>query len=92
MSHLWYREFYLEMTKCIQFPIGLSMPWILVEFILLTPSIKENVFFPLDIYNDAAQKALEYAHFLPLWIHDCGQLIDNGDVTRQSTGSTVLVR
>jgi cytoplasmic FMR1 interacting protein len=23
LSHLWFREFYLEMTKCVQFPIGM---------------------------------------------------------------------
>lgn len=59
MSQLWYREFYLEMTKCVQFPIGMSMPWILTEFIIKTPSIKENLFFPIDIYNDAAQRSLD---------------------------------
>jgi hypothetical protein len=58
MSHLWYREFYLEITKCIQFPISLSMPWILTEYLINAPSIKENMFFPIDIYNDAASRSL----------------------------------
>ena len=38
LSQLWYREFYLEMTmgKRIQFPIEMSMPWILTDHILTT--------------------------------------------------------
>jgi len=58
MSHLWYREFYLEITKQVQFPIDMSMPWILTDFLIKTPSMKENIFFPMDIYNDAAARAL----------------------------------
>ena len=62
LSDLWYREHYLELTKCIQFPIDYSLPWILVEHILNknvtnTPCM-ENVLFLLDIYNDAAHRAL----------------------------------
>lgn len=36
LAQLWYREFYLEMTRGdkIQFPIEMSMPWILTEHIL----------------------------------------------------------
>ena len=38
LSQLWYREFYLEMTMGarIQFPIEMSMPWILMDHILET--------------------------------------------------------
>lgn len=38
LSQLWYREFYLEMTmgQRIQFPIDMSMPWILTDHILET--------------------------------------------------------
>jgi hypothetical protein len=62
LSQLWYREFYLEMTmgKKIQFPIEMSMPWILTSHILETKdqSLMEYVFYPLDLYNDAAMNAL----------------------------------
>ncbi|OQV18248.1 Cytoplasmic FMR1-interacting protein [Hypsibius exemplaris] len=62
LSQLWYREFYLEMTmgKRIQFPIEMSMPWILTEHILKTkdPSAMECIFYPMDLYNDSAQYAL----------------------------------
>lgn len=58
MGDLWFREYYLEITKCIQFPIELSMPSVLIDFLSKTPSITENVFYPLDIYNDAAERAL----------------------------------
>uniref|UniRef100_T1IPJ0 Cytoplasmic FMR1-interacting protein n=1 Tax=Strigamia maritima TaxID=126957 RepID=T1IPJ0_STRMM len=62
LSQLWYREFYLEMTmgKKIQFPIEMSMPWILTDHILKTkdPSMMECVLYPLDLYNDSAYYAL----------------------------------
>jgi cytoplasmic FMR1 interacting protein len=65
VSDLWYKEFYLELTKCIQFPIEMSIPWILTEQIIVSNRsgdvsipIVENVLFTLDIYNDAAYKAL----------------------------------
>ena len=62
LSQLWYREFYLEMTmgKRIQFPIEMSLPWILTDQILNTkdPSMMECVLYPLDLYNDAAHCAL----------------------------------
>ncbi|XP_071492155.1 cytoplasmic FMR1-interacting protein 1-like isoform X1 [Diadema antillarum] len=62
LSQLWYREFYLEMTmgKHIQFPIEMSIPWILTDEILTAkePGLMEYVFFPLDLYNDSAQYAL----------------------------------
>jgi cytoplasmic FMR1 interacting protein len=34
LSDLWYREFYLEMTKEVQFPIDMSLPWILTEHVI----------------------------------------------------------
>ena len=37
LSDLWYREFYLEMTKCVQFPISMSLPWILIKDIIENP-------------------------------------------------------
>jgi hypothetical protein len=36
LSELWYKEFYLEISKEIQFPIEMSLPWILTEHILDT--------------------------------------------------------
>ncbi|XP_003737710.1 cytoplasmic FMR1-interacting protein [Galendromus occidentalis] len=62
LSQLWYREFYLEMTmgKRIQFPIEMSLPWILTDHILTTknPAMMECVLYPLDLYNDSAFYAL----------------------------------
>ena len=61
-NQLWYREFFLEMTmgKRIQFPIEMSMPWILTDHILETksPAMMEYALYPLDLYNDAAHCAL----------------------------------
>lgn len=64
MSELWYREFYLELTRCIQFPIEMSVPWILTELVLTDKNVAPTVptadclLYILDIYNDAAQSAL----------------------------------
>uniref|UniRef100_UPI00358E9EC8 cytoplasmic FMR1-interacting protein 2-like isoform X1 n=1 Tax=Myxine glutinosa TaxID=7769 RepID=UPI00358E9EC8 len=62
LSQLWFREFFLELTmgRRIQFPIEMSMPWILTDHILETkePSMMEYVLYPLDLYNDAAHYAL----------------------------------
>ncbi|XP_042216361.1 cytoplasmic FMR1-interacting protein-like isoform X3 [Homarus americanus] len=62
LSQLWYREFYLEMTmgRRIQFPIEMSMPWILTDHILRSKdaSMMECVLYPLDLYNDSAYYAL----------------------------------
>ncbi|EEB13869.1 conserved hypothetical protein [Pediculus humanus corporis] len=50
----------ITMEKRIQFPIEMSMPWILTDHILRTkePSMMEYVLYPLDLYNDSAQWAL----------------------------------
>jgi cytoplasmic FMR1 interacting protein len=62
-SDLWYREFYLEMCKSDkfpQFPIEMSLPWILTENVLDSndATLTEYMFYPLDIYNDSARRAL----------------------------------
>ena len=48
------------MGKRIQFPIEMSMPWILTDHILTTKdsSYMECVLYPLDLYNDSAHYAL----------------------------------
>ncbi|KAA3681564.1 cytoplasmic FMR1 interacting protein [Paragonimus westermani] len=62
LSQLWYREFFLEITNgaCIQFPIEMSLPWIFTDHILETenPGFIEYTLYPLDLYNDAANCAL----------------------------------
>ncbi|NXX55980.1 CYFP1 protein, partial [Scopus umbretta] len=62
LSQLWFREFFLELTmgRRIQFPIEMSMPWILTDHILETKeaSMMEYVLYSLDLYNDRAHYAL----------------------------------
>uniref|UniRef100_UPI00358DFFAE cytoplasmic FMR1-interacting protein 2-like n=1 Tax=Myxine glutinosa TaxID=7769 RepID=UPI00358DFFAE len=62
LSQLWFREFFLELTmgRRIQFPIEMSMPWILTDHILETKeqAMMEYVLYPLDLYNDSAYYAL----------------------------------
>lgn len=57
LSQLWYREYFLELTQQsemqrTQFPISMSLPFILVDHILLSkdPSMFEFVLYPLDLY------------------------------------------
>lgn len=61
-SDLWYREFFLEITRQVQFPIHMSLPWILTEHLLANQSAEapmlENLLHALDVYNDAAQRSL----------------------------------
>jgi len=82
LSELWYKEFYLELSKQIQFPIEMSLPWVLTDHVLSSgsPEMTEyfllfalflsralltilfkpqrNILYPLDLYNDAASRAL----------------------------------
>ncbi|XP_065179360.1 cytoplasmic FMR1-interacting protein 2-like [Sycon ciliatum] len=62
LSQLWYREFFLELTmgKRVQFPIEMSLPWILTDHILETKdaSMMEYLLYPLDLYSDAGSYAL----------------------------------
>ncbi|KAE9551006.1 hypothetical protein FO519_005792 [Halicephalobus sp. NKZ332] len=63
LSQLWFREFYLEMTMGarIQFPIEMSIPWILTDHILTTqePALIECILYQLDLYNDAVNYCLK---------------------------------
>lgn len=68
MGDLWYRERYLEFSKqssegkdMVQFPIRMSLPWILIEHVVKSPNAAhmENVLYTLDMYNDAAERALD---------------------------------
>ncbi|GAB2287173.1 hypothetical protein Dimus_021557 [Dionaea muscipula] len=60
LGFLWFREFYLETSRVIQFPIECSLPWMLVDYVIETPNagLFESILMPFDIYNDAAQQAL----------------------------------
>eukprot|EP01105_Mastigella_eilhardi_P007592 TRINITY_DN1906_c0_g1_i1.p1 TRINITY_DN1906_c0_g1~~TRINITY_DN1906_c0_g1_i1.p1 ORF type:complete len:1157 (+),score=386.18 TRINITY_DN1906_c0_g1_i1:74-3472(+) len=62
LADLWYREFFLELNHQLQFPIEMSLPWILVDHVLETKEINQHLFeyilYPFDIYNDAANRAL----------------------------------
>ena len=64
LGDLWYREFYLEMSKRIQFPIDNSFPWILASHVLTSKKPPKEtapidmVLYPLSLYNDAGYTAL----------------------------------
>ncbi|KAG8648069.1 protein PIR isoform X1 [Manihot esculenta] len=60
LGFLWFREFYLESSRVIQFPIKCSLPWMLVDHVLESQNagLVESILMPFDIYNDSAQQAL----------------------------------
>ncbi|XP_049848828.1 protein pirA-like isoform X1 [Schistocerca gregaria] len=59
LGDLWYREFYLEITKCLQFEIESSLAWNLIDHILVhSPSMTELIPHVLEIYNNASRRAL----------------------------------
>eukprot|EP00834_Sanchytrium_tribonematis_P007659 NODE_728_length_4389_cov_0.864569.p1 type:complete len:999 gc:universal NODE_728_length_4389_cov_0.864569:380-3376(+) len=60
LSPLWFKEFYLELSKEVQFPIECSLPWILMDFMLSqsSPEYTEFLLVPFSIYNDAAHESL----------------------------------
>ncbi|KAH7690906.1 cytoplasmic FMR1 interacting protein [Dioscorea alata] len=60
LGFLWFREFYLESSRVIQFPIECSLPWMLVDHVIESrdAGLIESILMPFDIYNDSAQHAL----------------------------------
>ncbi|XP_010243658.1 PREDICTED: protein PIR, partial [Nelumbo nucifera] len=60
LGFLWFREFYLESSRVIQFPIECSLPWMLVDHVVESQNtgLIESILIPFDIYNDSAQHAL----------------------------------
>ena len=60
VSYLWLREFYLELGQCTQFPISMSLPWILTEHVLKQRNgpLMPMLLASMDPYNDAATDAL----------------------------------
>ncbi|RRT75634.1 hypothetical protein BHE74_00029613 [Ensete ventricosum] len=60
LGFLWFREFYLESSRVIQFPIDCSLPWMLVDHVIESQDagLFESILMPFDIYNDSAQHAL----------------------------------
>ena len=65
LGSLWFRETALDIESkihnIIQFPVRSSLPFILAEHVLSAtnePSLHDCVFFPFEIYNDAAYLAI----------------------------------
>lgn len=61
LSNLWFKEFYLELTKQVQFRTSTSLPWILADYVLDSneTDVLQHAFIPLDLYNDAAFRTLQ---------------------------------
>ncbi len=61
LGDLWYKEFYLELDKQRQqFPISMSLPWILSNHVLESGAeLSDSLFYPLSLYNDAALRAVD---------------------------------
>lgn len=61
LSALWMREVHLSLDKQVQFPIDMSLPWMLTEHCLevASPHSIAAVLPVLQVYNDAAAVALK---------------------------------
>jgi cytoplasmic FMR1 interacting protein len=72
LPQLWFREFFLELTmgERIQFPIEMSLLWILTDHILENKEahMMEYILYPLDLYSDSAHYALH--HFKKQFLYD----------------------
>uniref|UniRef100_A0A668RW21 Cytoplasmic FMR1 interacting protein 1 n=1 Tax=Oreochromis aureus TaxID=47969 RepID=A0A668RW21_OREAU len=64
LSQLWFREFFLELTmgRRIQFPIEMSMPWILTDHILETKE-PEEMTISLVIYVETFKHVVLFCFF-----------------------------
>lgn len=61
LGFLWFHETMLDIDKVAQFPVRSSLPFILMKHLLSSgnsPALQDLVFFPFEIYNDAAWQAL----------------------------------
>lgn len=60
LGDMWYRERFLAMAHCVQFPIESSLPWTLTEHAITcnAPPTLQSLLYLLDIYNDAAHAAV----------------------------------
>jgi len=61
LGFLWFRETYLDMEKVLQYPVRSSLPFILSEHLLNEsgkPALHDSLFFPFELYNDAAAQAI----------------------------------
>jgi len=62
-SCLFFKEFYLDQSKAVFFPVKSSLPVVLSDYALQNyqkPELTGAMYFPLSIYDDAASKALRY--------------------------------
>jgi cytoplasmic FMR1 interacting protein len=66
LADLWYKEFYLELSKKLQFPIEMSLPWILTDHILESrdAAMMEFVLYPLGIPPSLLLPSLLWRAFL----------------------------
>ncbi|CAL5364883.1 unnamed protein product [Camellia sinensis] len=80
LGFLWFREFYLESSRVIQFPVECSLPWMLVDHMIESQNagLLESVLMPFDIYNDSAQQALVILKQRFLYDEIEAELIFNG--------------
>ena len=61
LGSLWFHETMLDIDRVAQFPVRSSLPFILVKHLLSSfnkPALQDLVFFPFEIYNDAAWQSL----------------------------------
>lgn len=64
-SSFYFKEFQLDLNNSVQFPVKSSLPYILCQYALenyVQPELTEIIFYPLSIYDDAANVATNTHH------------------------------
>ena len=59
-SYLWLREYYLDITKNLEFPVEASLPWALLEISLKYQQAGDCALAGLEVYNDVTDSALGF--------------------------------
>ncbi|KAK8837822.1 hypothetical protein M9Y10_036360 [Tritrichomonas musculus] len=64
-SCFYFKEMHLDLNNAVQFPVKSSLPFILCQYALdnyVQPELTEIIFYPLSIYDDAANIAISTHH------------------------------
>eukprot|EP00477_Mikrocytos_mackini_P001566 GAHX01001685.1.p1 GENE.GAHX01001685.1~~GAHX01001685.1.p1 ORF type:complete len:1148 (-),score=229.84 GAHX01001685.1:24-3467(-) len=59
LSSLWFREYYLDLSKQLEFPIETSLPWMLIKYVIKNRKPLTFVESILSIYNDVCEVSLK---------------------------------
>lgn len=80
MNMFWLREYYLDMTKCVQFPIDMSLPWVMIEYVLSTiksSTASANILTSMTSTSGSSHQTLQTSeHMTSMLLNKIGYLLD----------------